>query len=165
MDLIAGLPGDTPESFAASVDQVIAMGPENITVHTLALKKGSRFLTEGAALPGADAVGAMLNTARAKLTARGFAPYYIYRQKFMSGSFENVGWTLPGHEKIYNICIMEELCPILSMGAGGSTKLTAPGGVVRRLMAPKYPREYMEHIEDTCAAKKEIVSFFDRPKP
>ena len=165
MDLIAGLPGDDPDSFARTLDAVMSLEPENITVHTLALKKGSRFLTEGAALPGADAVGAMLNTARAKLTARGFAPYYIYRQKFMSGSFENVGWTLPGHENIYNICIMEELCPILSMGAGGSTKLTAPGGVVRRLMAPKYPREYMEHIEDTCAAKKEIVSFFDRPKP
>ena len=160
MDLIAGLPGDTPESFAATAEAVLALRPENITVHTLALKKGSKFLTEGAELPDADAVGEMLTAARKGLTGAGYAPYYIYRQKFMSGSFENVGWTLPGHENIYNICIMEELCSILAMGAGGSTKLVAPGGVVRRLMAPKYPREYMERIDDTCAAKERIGAFY-----
>ena len=131
-----------------------------ISVHTLALKKGSKFLTEGAALPGAAQVGAMLDAAREKLTAAGYGPYYIYRQKFMSGSFENVGWTKPGCENLYNICIMEELCPILAMGAGGSTKLTAPGGVVKRLTAPKYPKEYMDRIADTCAAKAQIGAFF-----
>jgi oxygen-independent coproporphyrinogen-3 oxidase len=160
MDLIAGLPGDTPETFEATVEAVLSLKPENITVHTLALKKGSRFLTEGADLPDGAAVGEMLACAREKLTAGGYAPYYIYRQKFMSGSFENVGWTTPGHENIYNICIMEELCSILAMGAGGSTKLIAPGGVVKRLMAPKYPREYMERIDDTCAAKARIGAFY-----
>ena len=162
MDLIAGLPGDDPAGFADTVDQVLAMEPENITVHTLALKKGSRFLTEGAgSLPDAAAVGEMLSLAREKLTAAGYAPYYLYRQKFMSGSFENVGWTKPGFESLYNICIMEELRGILAAGAGGSTKLVAPGGVVRRIMAPKYPREYMERIGDTCAAKAEIVRFYE----
>ena len=165
MDLIAGLPGDTPETFDATVEAVLSLKPENITVHTLALKKGSRFLTEGAALPDAEAVGAMLRCAREKLTGEGFAPYYIYRQKFMSGSFENVGWTLPGYENLYNICIMEELCPILAMGAGGSTKLVAPGGVVKRLMAPKYPREYMERIQETCQAKAQIGAFFAPARP
>ena len=161
MDLIAGLPGDTPETFAATMEEVIAFAPENITVHTLAMKKGSRFLTEGdVALPDGAAVGEMLSLAREKLTAAGYGPYYIYRQKFMSGSFENVGWTKPGFENLYNICIMEELRGILAVGAGGSTKLVAPGGVVRRLMAPKYPREYMERIGDTCAAKAEIVRFY-----
>ena len=160
MDLIAGLPGDTPETFAATVDAVLALGPENVTVHTLALKKGSRFLTEGARLPDGEAVGRMLFHARGRLTSAGYDPYYLYRQKFMSGSFENVGWTLPGHENIYNVCIMEELCPILAVGAGGSTKLTAPGGVVKRIMAHKYPKEYMEHIDEICAAKEGIVSFF-----
>ena len=160
MDLIAGLPGDTPESFARTLESILALSPENVTVHTLALKKGSKFLTEGAALPGAAQVGAMLDAAREKLTAAGYGPYYIYRQKFMSGSFENVGWTKPGCEDLYNICIMEELCPILAMGAGGSTKLTAPGGVVKRLTAPKYPKEYMDRIADTCAAKAQIGAFF-----
>ena len=118
MDLIAGLPGDTPESFSDTVREVIALGAENITVHTLALKKGSRFLTEGTALPDGKAVGEMLGDAREKLEAAGYAPYYLYRQKFMSGSFENVGWTKPGYENLYNICIMEELCGILAVGAG-----------------------------------------------
>ena len=161
MDLIAGLPGDTPESFSDTVREVIALGAENITVHTLALKKGSRFLTEGTALPDGKAVGEMLGDAREKLEAAGYAPYYLYRQKFMSGSFENVGWTKPGYENLYNICIMEELCGILAVGAGGSTKLTAPGGVVKRLMAPKYPREYMDRIAHTCAEKDEIVRFYN----
>ena len=78
----------------------------------------------------------------------------------MSGSFENVGWTRPGFGNIYNICIMEELCPILAAGAGGSTKLTAPGGVVKRIMDHKYPKEYMEHIDDICAEKESITAFF-----
>lgn len=161
MDLIAGLPGDTPESFAATVREVIALGAENVTVHTLALKKGSRFLTEGTLLPDGGAVGAMLSYAREALEAAGYAPYYLYRQKFMSGSFENVGWTKPGYRNLYNICIMEELCGILAVGAGGSTKLTAPGGIVKRIMAPKYPREYMERIAQTCAEKDEIVRFYN----
>ena len=161
MDLIAGLPGDTPESFAATVREVIALGADNITVHTLALKKGSRFLTEGTALPAGEAVGEMLTVAREMLEAAEYAPYYLYRQKFMSGSFENVGWTKPGRENLYNICIMEELCGILAVGAGGSTKLTAPGGVVKRIIAPKYPREYMERIAQICTEKDEIVRFYN----
>ena len=160
MDLIAGLPGDTPEDFARTLDRIFAFDPENITVHTLALKKGSKFLTEGASLPDGDAVGAMLDAARVRLDTGGYHPYYLYRQKFMSGSFENVGWTKPGFENLYNICIMEELCTILAMGAGGSTKLVAPGGIVRRLMAPKYPKEYMERVDDTCASKERIREFF-----
>ena len=160
MDLIAGLPGDTPEGFAATVDAVLSLSPENVTVHTLALKKGSRFLTEGTGLPDGSSVSAMLLSAREKLTGAGFAPYYLYRQKFMSGSFENVGWTKSGFENLYNVCIMEELCPILAVGAGGSTKLTAPGGVVKRIMAHKYPKEFMEHIDEICAAKEGIVDFF-----
>ena len=165
MDLIAGLPGDTPAGFSRTLGSVLGFGPENVTVHTLALKKGSKFLTEGTTLPDGGAVGAMLDTARERLGAAGYLPYYLYRQKFMSGSFENIGWTKPGCENLYNICIMEELCPILAMGAGGSTKLVAPGGIVRRLTAPKYPKEYMERVADTCAAKAQIPAFFLSPAP
>lgn len=159
MDLIAGLPSDTPEKFAQSVEKLVAFAPENITVHTLALKKGSRLTLEGTALPQGEEVRAMLDGANALLRGDGFAPYYLYRQKFMSGSFENVGWSKKGFENIYNICIMEELCSILSVGAGGSTKLVKEGSI-ERLMAPKYPREYIQRMDSVCAAKERIQEFF-----
>lgn len=159
MDLIAGLPGDSPAQFTDSVRKLIAFKPENITVHTLALKKGSRLTTEGTSLPNGEEVREMLDGANALLRGNGFMPYYLYRQKFMSGSFENVGWTLEGHENLYNICIMEELCGILSVGAGGSTKLVKEG-TVERLMVPKYPREYIDRMDSVCAAKGRIIEFY-----
>jgi len=161
MDLIAGLPGDDPDQFEQSVRALIALEPENITVHTLALKKGSRFLTEGTSLPHGAAVGEMLERSETLLRAAGYEPYYLYRQKFMSGSFENVGWTKKGKTNLYNICIMEELCGIISVGAGGSTKLVENGSV-DRLMAPKYPREYIQRIDAVCESKAEIVRFYER---
>ena len=160
MDLIAGLPADSVVGFSATLERVLALAPENITVHTLSLKKGSRITLEGTALPSAEDVGAMLDLANARLRAAGYAPYYLYRQKFMSGGFENVGWAKPGYENLYNICIMEELCSILAMGGGGSTKLIRhDGGRNIRLMAPKYPLEYIENIEKTCADKAQIAAF------
>ncbi|MBO5557070.1 MAG: radical SAM protein, partial [Oscillospiraceae bacterium] len=161
MDLIAGLPGDSPEGFSRTLDQVLALGPENVTVHTLSLKKGSRITLEGTPLPDAEAVGRMLDEAGRRLREADYTPYYLYRQKFMSGGFENVGWTRPGFENLYNICIMEELCSILAMGGGGSTKLIRPGGGRNiRLMAPKYPEEYITGIEKTCADKETIRRFY-----
>ena len=103
----------------------------------------------------------MLDLAYDRLTAQGYAPYYLYRQKFMSGGFENVGWAKPGYVNLYNICIMEELCSIIAMGGGGSTKLVRHGdGRNIRLMAPKYPLEYIESIEKTCADKAKISEFY-----
>ena len=161
MDLIAGLPADTEEGFAATLERVLALRPENITVHTLSLKKGSRITLEGTPLPDAPAVGRMLDYAGRRLREEGYGPYYLYRQKFMSGGFENVGWAKPGTENLYNICIMEELCSILAMGGGGSTKLIRPGdGRNERLMAPKYPLEYIQTIEKTCADKAKIAGFY-----
>ena len=162
MDLIAGLPADTPEGFSDTLDRVLALAPENITVHTLSLKKGSRITTEGAELPTAEEVGRMLDLAGERLRAAGYAPYYLYRQKFMSGGFENLGWTKPGAANLYNICIMEELCSILAMGAGGSTKLVrTDGGRNLRLMAPKYPLEYIQSIANICEEKEKIAQFYD----
>ena len=163
MDLIAGLPGDDPEGFSRTLDAVLALGAENVTVHTLSLKKGSRITLEGSPLPSEGEVGAMLDEAAARLRQTGYEPYYLYRQKFMSGGFENVGWTLPGYENLYNICIMEELCSILAMGGGGSTKLIAPGnGRNIRLMAPKYPLEYIQKIGETCRDKEKIREFYHK---
>ena len=103
----------------------------------------------------------MLAYAYPKLRENGYAPYYLYRQKNMSGGFENTGWTKPGHENLYNICMMEELCSILASGGGGSTKLIHPGGGKNiRLTAPKYPLEYIQQIETTCKNKERIGEFY-----
>ena len=162
MDLIAGLPADSAEGFAATMEQVLALAPENITVHTLSLKKGSRITLEGAQLPTAGEVGSMLDYAGRSLRAAGYRPYYLYRQKFMSGGFENVGWAKGDTVNLYNICIMEELCSILAMGGGGSTKLIRAGdGRNIRLMAPKYPLEYINSIDKTCEDKKKISQFYE----
>ena len=161
MDLIAGLTSDSVEGFAHTLDTVIGLEPENITVHTLSLKKGSRITLEGSLIPTAAEVGRMLDIAGERLKGAGYSPYYLYRQKFMSGGFENVGWTKEGHINIYNVCIMEELCPIIALGGGGSTKLIAKGsGKNIRLFAPKYPAEYISGIDKTCTDKQKITDFY-----
>jgi len=156
MDLIAGLPGDTPAGFRDTLDQVLDLGPENVTVHTLALKKGARLRQEEAVLPAGEAVAAMLDFAWDRLRQAGYLPYYLYRQKFMSGSFENVGWCLPGTENQYNICMMEELHTVLSLGAGGVTK-TVADGCVKRLANPKYPQEYLRDIDRITQEKRHCM--------
>ena len=161
MDLIAGLPGDSVEGFTDTVEKLLAIGAENITIHTLSLKKGSRITLEGIAIPAAEEVSRMLDYAGERLSAAGYAPYYLYRQKFMSGGFENVGWARDGRINLYNIVIMEELRSIIAMGGGGSTKLIRPdSGRNIRLMAPKYPLEYINNIDKTCADKTGISEFY-----
>ena len=158
MDLIAGLPGDTAEGFAKSLAEVMALGPENITVHTLALKKGAKLMEGPEGLPSDAAVEQMLDGAWAALRGAGYAPYYLYRQKYMSGSFENVGWTRPGYASLYNIAMMEELHTILALGGGGVTKLVDPAtGKLERLANPKYPQEYLRDLEKLCAEKSALA--------
>ncbi len=161
MDLIAGLPADTPEGFERTVEQVTGLAPENITVHTLALKKGSRITENDTTRPDGEAVGQMIDTGNRIITGAGYRPYYLYRQKFMSGGFENVGWSKPGEESLYNILIMEELCTILAMGGGASTKLVnRESGLIQRIFDPKYPKEYMESGEKIAADKEKIIRFY-----
>ena len=164
MDLIAGLSEDTPESFRASLRECLIMGADNITVHTLSLKKGSSITLEGTHIPSGEDVAQMLDYANAALRKHGYAPYYLYRQKYMSGSFENVGWTLPGAESLYNIYIMEELHGILSLGAGGSTKMVGRSesgdALIRRVFNAKYPKEYIERPEKWRANLGEFEEFY-----
>ncbi len=161
MDLIAGLPEDTPEGFRRSLDACLSFGTDNVTVHTLALKKGSRILLEGLSIPGPEAVGEMLDYAAPVLRSAGYAPYYLYRQKYMSGSFENIGWCRPGGECWYNIDIMSELCSILSFGAGGSTKMVEPGtNHIERVFNLKYPKEYTERPEKGLANQAAFAAFY-----
>ena len=165
MDLIAGLPEDTPEGFRRSLDACIAFGTDNITVHTLSLKKGSRILLEGLKVPSDEDVAAMLDYAGPTLRATGFAPYYLYRQKYMSGSFENIGWSRSGAECLYNIYIMSELCSILSFGAGGSTKMVEPGtNHIQRAFNLKYPKEYTERPEKCLDNQAAFAAFYESLK-
>ena len=166
MDLIAGLPADTPEGFRRSLDKCLELGADDITIHTLALKKGSRILMEGLSIPDGAAVQAMLDYAAPALRAAGFVPYYLYRQKYMSGSFENVGWSRPGGECWYNVDIMSELCSILSFGAGGSTKMVEPGtNHIERVFNLKYPKEYTERPEKIQQNQAAFAEFYQKYVP
>lgn len=159
MDLIAGLPADTPEGFRDTLDTVMSYNPENITVHTLALKKGAKIMLEGTVIPDAKAVGSMVDYAQQALTSGDYRPYYLYRQKYISGGFENVGFSLESTDSLYNICIMEQLCSVIALGAGGSTKLINPAtGKINRIFNPKYPYEYINR--DISALRDGISGFY-----
>ena len=161
MDLIAGLPRDSFDGFFRSLEGVLAMAPENITVHTLALKKGSRLMEEGGQLPSGEETARMLDWSRDCLITHGYTPYYLYRQKYMSGSLENVGWTRPGYESLYNIVMMEELHTVVSLGAGGVTKLVGDGKILR-LSNPKYVHDYLACQDKVLAQKAEILTFYHK---
>ncbi len=163
MDLIAGLPRDSFQGFRRSLEGVLALGPENVTVHTLARKKGSSLMAGGGegGLPSGEETARMLDFSREALIQRGYQPYYLYRQKYMSGALENVGWTLPGAQSVYNIVMMEELQTVVSLGAGGVTKLIdPPSGKILRLSNPKYPQEYLAAGEKLARQRQEILEFY-----
>ena len=163
MDLIAGLPGDTVEGFSHSLEQAISLEPENITVHTLTLKRASNLVVEHRAA-AYDDVAAMLARCTA-LEAAGYQPYYLYRQKGTLQNLENIGWSKPGKACLYNIYIMEEIHSILSAGAGGSTKLVIPGkrhGKIERIFNFKYPTEYIDRFDEILARKQGVEDFYER---
>ena len=161
MDLIAGLPQDSVEGFRDSLEEVLALRPENITVHTLAMKKGSRLMEEGGALPSGEETGRMVDLSLEALEGAGYRPYYLYRQKYMSGGLENVSWCLPGTENHYNIIMMEELQSVLSLGAGGVTKLVDRSSRrIVRLTNPKYPHDYLAMSAKVLEQKDEILRFY-----
>ncbi|MBQ2446614.1 MAG: hypothetical protein II272_09270, partial [Oscillospiraceae bacterium] len=162
MDLIAGLPQDTPESFQASLDRVLALEPENITVHTLALKKGADLFEKQQSLPTLQEVTQMVDYANRVLPQHGYKPYYLYRQKYMSGSFENIGWSKIGKDCLYNIYMMEELHTILSLGGGGMNKLNLPGGKVERFHNPKFPEGYLEQLPKVLEDKEKLIALMLR---
>ena len=163
MDLIAGLDGDTPESFARTLDGVLALSPENVTVHTLALKRASRLVTQenASSAAGGSVVGQMLETVLDRCTQDGYTPYYMYRQSRSVGNFENVGWCRPGFEGLYNIFMMEEVHTVLACGAGAVTKLrNTDGKVIERIFNFKYPYEYISRFDELTERKERIKSFY-----
>ena len=156
MDLIAGLPTDDYDGFRYSLDSVAALEPANITVHTLALKKGADLFEKRQDLSRPEEVTRMVDYANATLAALGYKPYYLYRQKYMSGSFENVGWSKNGQDCLYNIYMMEELHTILSLGGGGMNKVNLPDGTLQRFHNPKFPEQYIEMIDCVLEDKEKL---------
>lgn len=164
MDIIAGLPGDSPEIFQKTMDAVLALGPEAVTVHTLSMKKSSRLSKSVNAQYDAEgrAVSEMLDTAADMLHNAKYKPYYLYRQKNMRGNLENTGWSRPGREGLYNVFIMDETHTILAVGAGGVTKLRQPCGPrIERIMNFKYPYEYISRFGQVIDRKKQVIALYD----
>ena len=166
VDLIAGLPGDTFKRFSATLDKVIQLAPENITVHTFCVKKSAEILKLNSHIYSANGgdVGKCVDYSQIKTHQEGYIPYYMYRQKNTVGNYENVGFSLAGHEGLYNIYMMEEIHSIFAAGAGAVTKLvdnTDPSTESReisRLFNQKYPYEYLK--EDRCNAFAEAAVKF-----
>lgn len=159
MDLIAGLPKDTVDGFEESLRKAIALEPENITVHTLTLKRASNLVIDHAQDQYQD-VAAMLQKT-ALLQQAGYGPYYLYRQKGTLQNLENVGFSKPGFEGRYNVYIMEELHSILSAGAGGMTKLKGRAeNRIERIANYKYPQEYLDGFNTVLKRKERIGAFY-----
>ncbi len=151
VDLIAGLPGDNFKRFSSTMDKVLELAPENITVHTFCVKKSAEILrlnSDVYSVRGGDA-GKCVDYSQIKTSQSGYIPYYMYRQKNTVGNYENVGFSLHGHEGLYNIYMMEEIHSIFSAGAGAVTKLVDNTGyhlearTIERLFHNKYPYEYL----------------------
>ena len=145
-DLIAGLPGDSEEGFAKSLDDVMALDFENITVHTLSIKNAAelRFDPETLYDPAGETAKKCVAYAYDKLTAGGYYPYYLYRQKNTVGNAENTGYAKAGYENLYNVLMMEECSTVFACGAGAITKIVSPDKErIERIAFPKYPFEYL----------------------
>lgn len=158
-DIIAGLPTETESSFEGSLERLCELAPENITVHTLSLKRSSALFRQFGDDIGKGAKH-MTDTAYDVLSEKGYLPYYLYRQKNIADNLENVGYCKEGTESIYNICIMEDVQTILAAGCGASTKLY-DGKNVSRVINYKYPYEYISRFELMNERKRDIENFFE----
>jgi len=162
-DLIAGLPGDSIEGFKSSINGMLSLAPESITVHTLAIKRASNLVKNQREDydNGAHTVG-MVDFSIAQLKASGYRPYYLYRQSKTLGGTENTGWAKPGYEGLYNVYIMDETHSILACGAGAVTKLRQPGGdYIERIFNYKFPYEYNSRFDDMILRKGRVASFYE----
>lgn len=162
-DLIAGLPTDTPESFKNSLDSIVRLNAECITVHTLCMKRASRLTTEGVTLDLQQARDAreMLAYTQNILGQNEYIPYYMYRQSRMVGNLENVGWSKKGFESLYNVYVMDETHTILACGSGGVTKLKRnDSDYLERIFNFKYPYEYIDRFDELIQRKSGIMQFY-----
>ena len=155
MDIIVGLPGEGLEEVRRTMDHLMEMSPDDITVHALALKRAARLSLhmdeyEKISFRASDEI---MECTEKACEALSMSPYYLYRQKNMAGNFENVGYARPGKAGLYNILIMEEVQSILALGASGSTKIVEPDGRIWRIENVKDIRSYLERIDEMIARK------------
>ena len=163
-DLIAGLPGDTYDGFADTMDKILTLSPESVTVHTLSMKRASNIMLQHCPDFGVvdDAVR-MVRLSADLLPQFGYAPYYLYRQSRTVGNQENVGWSKPGYEGLYNVYIMDETHTILGCGAGAVSKLKQPGtDYLERIFNYKFPYEYNSGVEEMLARKDAVPTFYEK---
>ena len=167
MDVIAGLPGETPEDFARTMEDALRLAPESLTVHTLAIKRSSPWgermtaekqgRAEETALPSGENAAEMVRLGRDTAERMGMRPYYLYKQKYMAGNLENTGYALPGHECIYNVDIMEETSHILALGAGGISKRIYPEeGHIGRAPNVSNIETYIARTDEMIRRKEEL---------
>ena len=157
-DLIAGLTGESLAEFSDSIDRAVALSPENITVHSLCLKKGAKLKEEESRLFVED-IGKMIAYSREKLYAAGYRPYYMYRQKYAAGNSENTGWTKPGKACVYNVDVMEEISDNVACGANAvSKRVFFEEGRIERIASPKDIPTYMQKIGKIVADKLQFFA-------
>ncbi len=165
MDVIAGLPTDTMESFKNTIDEITKMGPENVTVHSLSFKRASNLSINGVTpeTETGELASRMVDYAYEELTKKGILPYYMYRQSKTVGNLENVGYAKKGYEGYYNIYIMDETHSILGCGASAVTKLREPRGkTIERIFNYKYPYEYISGFDELKKRKEKILEFYQK---
>lgn len=155
MDLIAGLPDETVDEFKYSLNEVIKLNPENITVHSLCIKRAAKFRHTENELTKAEDMNSMLSYTQKRMKDEGYIPYYMYRQKNSSGNLENVGYAKIGTMSTYNVNIMEEKQTIIALGGGGSSKVIL-GDRIERVFNFKDPLEYINRFEEILNKKDEI---------
>lgn len=162
-DLIAGLTGDDPPGFAETLEGILGLAPESVTVHTLSMKRASRLVTQKETASAGLGAAEMVAFAAKRLPEAGYHPYYLYRQSRTADNQENVGWAQPGREGLYNVYIMDETHTILACGAGAVTKLKEPGGeYLERVFNYKFPYEYNARFEELLRRKERIPAFYER---
>ena len=164
MDLIAALPGETPEIFSESLNKVVSLAPESVTVHSLAIKRSSKLHEEmhvaGAGHTQVSAQGAaeMISHARRVLNDAGWKSYYLYRQKYMAGNLENVGYARPGKACLYNIGNMEETASVLALGAGAISKWLFDRDLrIERAPNVKNIEEYIRRVDEMVQRKRSLI--------
>ena len=157
MDFIIGLNGETLEDVSDSFTKVKSFAPESITIHSLALKRAARLNTENKReIMDNDLILSMINTATDTCADLGLEPYYLYRQKNMAGNLENIGFSKPGKECLYNILIMEEKQTIIACGAGTSSKIVFGDGRIERIENVKDPKLYIERLDEMIMRKESM---------
>lgn len=165
MDLIAGLGDETAVDMGYTVDELLKLRPENITLHTLAVKRASKLNEHRMdhELQGAEVVSQMVSLTTEKLLSAGYEPYYMYRQKQMIGNLENIGFALPGSICLYNVRIMEERHSILALGAGAISKVYfREENRLERFSNSKGLEDYLNRVDELISRKKEwLTSRYD----